>query len=354
MNGRFAVPCSLTPVTHEAHNIRDPKKWATAMMDCRGEYQPEAAKRADAPPSTRSTGPSRKCAPFRWPRTAHGWKAEGDTLPSHPQDNHRAYCFFRFEPAGPQDVPIQAVHVRSELSKHQSWSPKWFRTNEGRAYLDLARPEQRDQLLKFLASQVAASGGKKMRGRSVPDADVSGTEADSAPDEFSGFDLFTRVERVEAEHLGLVARGTTLSNRILAAVGAAGCSGAGDIDRARSLPVLLQEGMNSHPLLVWTFPYYMYALPSFDPLVKTHILLQAPFDRQDLTQGVMSGAAGGYLATGDYVVAGLLAWFLPYAASQPGTDMADLAVLPLLCGTQRPPRGWSDVPHPSGPAPVLA
>ena len=159
-------------------------------------------------------------------------------------------------------MPIQAVHVRSELSKHQSWSPKWFRTNEGRAYLDLARPEQRDQLLKFLASQVAASGGKKMRGRSVPDADVSGTEAESAPDEFSGFDLFTRVERVEAEHLGLVASGTTLSNRILAAVGAAGCSGAGDIDRARSLPVLLQEGMNSHPLLVWTFPYYVYALPS--------------------------------------------------------------------------------------------
>ena len=152
-----------------------------------------------------------------------------------------------------------------------------------------------------------------------------GTEAEEIPSEFAGFDLFTQVARVDPDHLDLVAGGTTLSYRIHQAVGAAGFSGAGDLDRTRPLPVLLQEGMNSHPLLVWAFPYYVYALPSFDPRVKNHILPQAPFDRLDLTRCVMSGVVGGYLTAGDSVVTELLAWLAPYTASQVDTDMADLA-----------------------------
>ena len=70
----------------------------------------------------------------------------------------------------------------------------------------------------------------------------------------------------------------------------------------------------------------MYALPSFDRLVKNQFLLQTPFTRLDLTQGVMSGAVGGYLAMGDGVVAKLLAWLQRYATSKAGTDiLADLA-----------------------------
>ena len=122
-----------------------------------------------------------------------GWKAEGDALPPHPQDDHRSCFFFRFQPAEPSDVPIQAVHVRSELSKHPSWSPKWFQTTDGKAYLSSTRPEQRDHLLKSLSDQVAAGDGKKKkRGRAAPDGDVSGTEAEEIPSEFIGFDLFTK------------------------------------------------------------------------------------------------------------------------------------------------------------------
>ena len=69
----------------------------------------------------------------------------------------------------------------------------------------------------------------------------------------------------------------------------------------------------------------MYALPSFDRLVKNQILLQTPFTWLDLTQGVMSGVVGGYLAMGDGVVARLLAWLQRYATSKAGTEMADLA-----------------------------
>ena len=168
--------------------------------------------------------------------------------------------------------------------------------------------------------------------------------------------------RVDPEHLDLVAGGTTLSHRIHQAVGAAGFSGAGDLNRARPLPVLLQEGMNSHPLQVWAFPYYVYALPSFDPRVKNHILPQAPFDRLDLSRCVMSGVVGGYLTAGDSVVAELLAWLTPYATSRIDTDMADLArffrsyaepsdrrVAGRMYPTHVAPRQcWHNTPHPAG------
>ena len=110
-------------------------------------------------------------------------------------------------------MPIQALYARGDLSKHPSWSPKWFRSEEGQAYRALTRDDQRDQLLEFLASQVAARGGKKKRGRGAPDADVSGTDAESIPDEYTGFDLTTKVALTEVEHIDLVAGGATLSRQ---------------------------------------------------------------------------------------------------------------------------------------------
>lgn len=88
--------------------------------------------------------------------------------------------------------------------------------------------------------------------------------------------------------------------------------------------------------------------------------------------GVVAGSVGGYLAMGDGVVAGLLAWLGPYAASRPGTDMADLArflrsyaetsdhrVAGRAYPTQVAPRQcWHNTLHPAGlggePPPGLA
>ena len=191
---------------------------------------------------------------------------------------------------------------------------------------------------------------------------VSEADSDSVQDVYSGFELTAKVPRVEVEQISLVASGATLSGRILAAVGAAGCPETLGLDRAHPLPVLLQEGMTLRPLLVWTFPYSVYALPSYDRLVKGQILLQTPFTRLDLTLGVMSESVGGYLAMGDGVIAGLLVWLRRYAASKPGTDMADLAwffrsyaepsdrrVSGRAYPTQAAPRQyWHNTPHPAG------
>ena len=120
--------------------------------------------------------------------------------------------------------------------------------------------------------------------------------------------------------------------------------------------------MNTRPLQVWTLPYSLYALPSFGLLVKNRVLLQTPFARLDLTQGVTSGVVGGYLTKGDCVVDELLAWLRPYASSKPGTDMADLArffrsyaepsdrcVAGRMFPTQVAPRQcWHNTPHPAG------
>jgi hypothetical protein len=216
------VPCSLTPGLDGARTISDPEEWATAMLACRVEYIPETAKGGRTTEYTVDRIISQMRAISVVPP---GWKPESDGLPPHPQDDHRSYFFFRFQPADPSGVPLQAVHVRSELSKHPSWFTRWYQTHEGKAYLNLTRPEQRDLLLQFLTDQIAAGDGmKKKRARTAPDGDVSGTEAEKVPCEFIGFNLFTQVPRVDPEHLDLVAGGATLSHRIHQAVGAAGFS----------------------------------------------------------------------------------------------------------------------------------
>jgi hypothetical protein len=170
------------------------------------------------------------------------------------------------------------------------------------------------------------------------------------------------VARADPEHLGLVAGVASLSHRIYQAVGAGGFIGAGDLDRTRPLPMLLQEGMRDHPLLVWTFPYSAYALSSFDSQVKNHVLPESPFDRWDLTRCVMSAGVGGYLASGDDVVFYLPAWLAPHVTSRVGTDMADLArffrsytepsdrrVAGRMYPTHVAPRQfWHNTPHPAG------
>ena len=171
LSGRFAVPCSLTPGLDGARTILDPEEWATAMLTSRVEYIPETAKGGRTTDGTINRIISQMRA---IPVVPPGWKPEGNALPPHPQDDHRSYFFFRFQPADPSDVTLQAVHVRSELSKHPSWATKWYQTPEGKAYLDLARPEQRDLLLQFLSEQIAAGDGKKKkRARTVPDMGMS-------------------------------------------------------------------------------------------------------------------------------------------------------------------------------------
>ena len=159
-----------------------------------------------------------------------------------------------------------------------------------------------------------------------------------------------------------MAGGDGLSHRIYKSAGAAGFHGAGELDRTRPLPVLLQEGMRDHPLRVWTFPYSAYALPSFDPRVKDHILPQSPFERLDLTRSAMSGGVGGYLTSGDDVIYELLAWLRPFVENRVGADMADLArffrsytepsdrrVAGRMYPTLVAPRQcWHNTPHPAG------
>ena len=167
---------------------------------------------------------------------------------------------------------------------------------------------------------------------------------------------------MDPKHLDLVAGGDVLSRRIYESVGAAGFCEAGELDRTRPLQVLLQEGMRDHPLRVWMFPYSAYALPSFDPRVKDHILPQSPFDRLDLTRSAMTESVGGYLASGDDVVYDLLAWLAPFVGNRVGTDMADLArffrsytepsdrrVAGRMYPTHVAPRHcWHNTPHPAG------
>lgn len=118
-------------------------------------------------------------------------------------------------------------------------------------------------------------GKGKKRGRGGRDESVSDTE--SIPDVYSGKGYETKVPRVEVEQISLVASGVTLSGCILLSVGATGCPETPSLDRTRSLPVLLQEGMKRRPLSVWAFSYSEYALPSHSRLVRGQILLQTPF-----------------------------------------------------------------------------
>ena len=108
--GEYAVPCSLTPNSNGARVIRDPTEWATAMMECRGPYILATAKGGRSADYTVSRTVSQMRA---IPVVPPDWVGEGDALPVHPQDDHKAYFFFRFEPAGPQEVPIQAVGPRA-------------------------------------------------------------------------------------------------------------------------------------------------------------------------------------------------------------------------------------------------
>ena len=76
------------------------------------------------------------------PAPPHDWAVYGAPLPMHPQDDHTSWFYFRFEAAGPSHMPIQALSVRSDMSRHPSWGPKWFGTPEGKAYRALSRDEQ--------------------------------------------------------------------------------------------------------------------------------------------------------------------------------------------------------------------
>ena len=360
LSGEHAVPCSLTPKSGGAAVIEDPAEWAAAMRKCLGPFKVTTARgdrKADYPVA-------RTVAMMRAiPVAAVGWAREGGTLPAHPQDEHSLYFFFRFEPAGPHAVPIQAVFMRGELPKHPSWGLKWFKTAEGKAYRDKTRDEQREELLAFVAARAPTAGGSrsKKRSRSASGAVGSGSDHESVPDEFAGFSLAVAEERVVEKQIGLVAAGTTLSCRRLEADGATGVAG-GCVDQTRSLSVLIQEGMHDAPLLVWAFPFSLYAKPSFGPQTKSRVLMQTPFDRLDLTQGVTSAEVGGYQARGDIVVEGLLNWLRPFAGSRPGTDMADLVfffrsysepsdrcVAGRMYPTQVASRHcWHNTPHPAG------
>ena len=94
--GEHAIPCSLTPKSDGARAIRDSADWATATMECRGPYLPATAKGGRATDYTVSRTVSLMRA---IPVVPPDWVGEGDTLPVHPQDDHKGYIFFRFEPA---------------------------------------------------------------------------------------------------------------------------------------------------------------------------------------------------------------------------------------------------------------
>jgi hypothetical protein len=119
LSGRFAVPCSLTPGLDGARTILDPEEWATAMQTCRVEYIPETTKGGRTTEYTINRIISQMRA---IPVVPPGWKPEGDARPPHPQDDHRSYFFFRFQPADPSDVPLQAVQYYRESSSFAQYS----------------------------------------------------------------------------------------------------------------------------------------------------------------------------------------------------------------------------------------
>ena len=368
--GVHAIPCSLTPNGAEGGGMRikDPAEWAAAMRAARCPYESHtsAGPRAQPYAVDRAVAHNRAipvCADdFDWP---------GVSLPIHPQDDHESWFYYRWEAGGPANVPIQALKVTADMAMHESWTPSWYATDRGKAYLALSRDEKRAELLKAMASRPATRAGKKRRTakKRVP----SESEADSADDPFSGAGYQMKVAKVEVEHITLVADGTTLSGRIAERLGAPGYAQVHGVDRSRALPVLLQEGMNERPLLVWTFPYAEYALSSFHRLVRGRVLPQTPFNGLDLTLGVASATLGGYVVRGDSVVGALLEWLAPYVGSKVGTDLADLTlfirsysersdhrVAGRMYPTQVAPRQcWHITPQPAGlggelPAGLLA
>jgi hypothetical protein len=257
------------------------------------------------------------------------------------------------------------------MAMHESWTSSWYATDAGKAYLALSRDEKRTELLRACASRSASRAGKKRK--TTKKTQPSESDADSVDDPFSGSGYQTKVARVEAEHLDLIADDTTLSGRISARLGRAGYAQTPGLDRTCALPVLLQEGMSERPLLVWTFPYAEYALASFHRLVKGRVLPQTPFGGLDLTLRVASATVGGYVVRGDCVVGAMLPWLAPYVASRVGTDLADLTlffrsysersnhrVAGRMYPTQVAPRQcWHITPHPAGlggelPAGLLA
>ena len=368
--GVHAIPCSLTPNGAEGGGVRikDPAEWAAAMRAARRPYESHtsAGPRAQPYAVDRAVAHNRAipvCADdFDWP---------GVSLPIHPQDDHESWFYYRWEAGGPANVPIQALKVTADMAMHESWTPSWYATDGGKAYLALSRDEKRAELLKAMASRPATRAGKKRRTakKRVP----SESDADSADDPFSGAGYQMKVAKVEVEHITLVADGTTLSGRIAERLGAPGYAQVHGLDRSRALPVLLQEGMSERPLLVWTFPYAEYALSSFHRLVRGRVLPQTPFDGLDLTLGVASATLGGYVVRGDSVVGALLEWLAPYVGSKVGTDLADLTlfirsysersdhrVAGRMYPTQVAPRQcWHITPQPAGlggelPAGLLA
>ena len=110
-SGQFAVPCSLTPKLYGARTILNPEEWAAAMLECRGEYVPETAKGGCTTAYTINQTISQMRA---IPVVPPGWKAGGDVLPPHPQDDPRSYIFFRFEPVG--------LHSEQILQHSKRWS----------------------------------------------------------------------------------------------------------------------------------------------------------------------------------------------------------------------------------------
>ena len=153
------APCCLGDAVGQTA-ISDPATWSEAMLEARRPFVSETSKRGRSAAYTVERAVSQMRA---IPVVPLGWKPGADGLPLHPQDNHRAYFFFRFQPADSSEVPLQAMHVVNGLSQHPSWETKWYSTAEGKVYHELPRNQQRYVLLLFLQAQVAAGGGKKRK-----------------------------------------------------------------------------------------------------------------------------------------------------------------------------------------------